>query len=87
MRLLSSIVLLLILLSSTLLSLHAPYDHHHDASCEIYVLEELFVSDIPNLLSVFTALFVLYSYTLTSKCVIRAEKFNYNPTRAPPYLS
>lgn len=63
---------------------HNSFDHHHDSSCGVYVLEQLYFSgDVVELLTLFT-LFIPFAFILfrpTLVCVKVEKKF---AIRAPP---
>ena len=63
---------------------HNNFDHKHDSSCSVYVLEELYSSDDVVALTFVTTLFVIF-YTLFYNASISPIRVkSYFNSRAPP---
>lgn len=79
------LLLFLLLFNSAHIIGHATDDHNHDASCAVYVLEELFVAhDVPTQLLLLT-LFSLF-IPLDSLVSQRSKRsINNYQERAPPH--
>lgn len=85
-------IIISLVLLSTLLSLshtffHNKFDHLHDDSCSVYVLEQLYFSADVEIASVISTIFLLFIFInyLRSRYQFQAQKtFN---SRAPPLFS
>ena len=65
---------------------HNSFDHTHDTSCGVYVLEQLyFGADVFDIAPIFTLFipFIFVLFTPTLHCVKVEKQF---AIRAPPYL-
>ena len=68
-------------------AIHNDFDHHHDASCNVYVLEQLFVGtdDIPSiLLPTLFVTFLFFTFFLPPYCHRLPRLVQ---SRAPPSLN
>lgn len=85
-----SLVVFILLGAFLFVPLHTPvhnsYDHNHDSSCNVYVLEQLyFGSDIFTVISMF-ALFLPFTFFLLRSTVESLKVEKYFAIRAPPSL-
>lgn len=90
MKLKKTILLNILLLTFVFVTfhsaLHNKFDHHHDSSCSVYVLEQMFVgADFVEPFSIFLLFipFIFISYNRTRLSVEVQKHFS---TRAPPAL-
>lgn len=83
-----STLLVLLLLSFLFVAMHSSFhdsfDAHHDSSCGVYVLEELFVSGEFAAAFVLLTLFTPYLFLLFAPAIVCAKVKISFLSRAPP---
>lgn len=85
MKSLTRTVLLLALVATTFIPLlHSPLDHTHDNTCNVYVLEELFITDIPSLVIELSTAMVGFIYIVTLTYRTSTDLIISFAVRAPP---
>jgi|GEM_PF-2130473 len=63
---------------------HNNFDHKHDSSCSVYVLEELYSSNDVVIVTFATTLFVIFYAIFYNAAVSPLYTRNYFNVRAPP---
>ncbi len=63
---------------------HTPYDHNHDSTCNVYVLEELYTSSDVSVAFELPLLFVAFIYATLLTCKRGRIHIGRFSVRAPP---
>lgn len=83
------VTLITILLASFIFAtfhtfVHNNFDHKHDSSCSVYVLEELYSSDDVVTATLLTVLFVIFYTIFYNASISPLQVKSYFNVRAPP---
>lgn len=83
---LSALLLLAFFSAAFVNVLHSHYDHHHDVTCNVYVLEQLFVADAAVFTVHIAVIAALFLFVLVLTCNEICAPFMHFLVRAPPSL-